>query len=255
MVHECAARSAVKLFPRRKKQNSGESESLLKPRARGTSPLVFTRKTIEDLFSVSQNHAAEKLGVSATSLKKICRQLGISRWPYTKKRKAAAEHQLEDSDTSSARGASCSGTPRTWKEELHMAGGRALGDSEDYTDDEVPCNLVPTTGVLLKTAFDIHSPSPVPVLHERCAQHRDAGDEVPLNGAETLAEIKRSAVRAAQRIGDAAQVQVGPAGYFFDSGNGTDDFHDLCTSSNEDLHWLVPTPLQFHGADEPLVLS
>ena len=244
----------VRLFPRRKKQHGGDSEALIKSRPRGTSPLVFTRKAIEDLFSVSQNLAAEKLGVSATSLKKICRQLGITRWPYTKKKttKKAAEHQLGDSDTSCARVTSSCSESQQEPALLSLRDSSSLGDSEDWTDEEEPCSLEPAAGVLLKAPFAVHSPSPV--VHERCA-HRDADDEDPSNDATTLAEIKRSAVRAAQRIGDAAQVQVGPASYSY-SWQIADDFHDHHgTSSNEDLHWLVPTLLQSHVAYEPSMFS
>ena len=33
--------------------------------------------------------AAQRIGVSTTSLKKVCRKLGVDRWPYRKDRPAA----------------------------------------------------------------------------------------------------------------------------------------------------------------------
>lgn len=87
LLHTVAMK-AVSLFPRRKKSSGSSNEKHTPPRRRGTSPRVFQERDITDLFSYPQQKAAEHLGVSTTSLKKICRKLGIVRWPYTKSKTA-----------------------------------------------------------------------------------------------------------------------------------------------------------------------
>ncbi|EKX40546.1 hypothetical protein GUITHDRAFT_113332 [Guillardia theta CCMP2712] len=63
------------------------------PRPRSIKSLSFPREEIKitvellrPLFSTRQEHAAESLGISLTTLKAACRQLGIIRWPYTRKK-------------------------------------------------------------------------------------------------------------------------------------------------------------------------
>jgi hypothetical protein len=71
----------VKIFSRRK---VGESSHQC-PRGRRRCPLEFNLETISAMSNMPQAHAALKLGVSVTSMKQICRRLGIDRWPYTRK--------------------------------------------------------------------------------------------------------------------------------------------------------------------------
>ena len=42
---------------------------------------------------MKQEHAAKQLRISVTSLKSVCRQLGISRWPYTRGPKATTTRE------------------------------------------------------------------------------------------------------------------------------------------------------------------
>lgn len=42
----------------------------------------LTFEDLEPLFCVSQQEAAERLGISATTLKKASRRLGLRRWPF-----------------------------------------------------------------------------------------------------------------------------------------------------------------------------
>jgi hypothetical protein len=45
-------------------------------------PVYVTLEALEQLSSLSLPKAASKLGISATAMKKACRKLGITRWPY-----------------------------------------------------------------------------------------------------------------------------------------------------------------------------
>jgi len=49
------------------------------------APLVLTKQNITTLFKLSQTDAAARLGVSITSLKKVCRKMGIARWPFNRR--------------------------------------------------------------------------------------------------------------------------------------------------------------------------
>ena len=80
-------RGVVHLFPRRK---HGEHEV---PQVR-RAPLLVQRETISALFGRPQVEAAQKLGISVTTFKQVCRKLGVTRWPYwrsSKKRSTPAK--------------------------------------------------------------------------------------------------------------------------------------------------------------------
>ena len=64
----------VHLFPRRKAGDTVFPE-------KGRLPVKVDRKTIEAMFGMPQPHAARTLGISLTSLKQVCRKLGVTRWP------------------------------------------------------------------------------------------------------------------------------------------------------------------------------
>eukprot|EP00960_Hanusia_phi_P049028 759321-Hanusia_phi.AAC.2 len=70
----------IRLFPRRK---LGEDEGPQK----GRLPLVIDITTLQNLYGVPLVKAAKILGISLTTLKQVCRRLGIQRWPYQKPRK------------------------------------------------------------------------------------------------------------------------------------------------------------------------
>eukprot|EP00960_Hanusia_phi_P049375 759523-Hanusia_phi.AAC.1 len=53
---------------------------------RKTRKVELTVNMLEPLYHTRQEDAAAILGVSLSSLKSSCRKLGISRWPYSRKR-------------------------------------------------------------------------------------------------------------------------------------------------------------------------
>jgi hypothetical protein len=67
----------VSLFPRRK---AGQAER--KAKKGEARPVSFDRKSIEALFGKPQAEAAHELGIALTTLKHLCRSMGIERWPY-----------------------------------------------------------------------------------------------------------------------------------------------------------------------------
>eukprot|EP00960_Hanusia_phi_P072833 767884-Hanusia_phi.AAC.3 len=64
------------VHPRRKR---GEN-------ARSISEVTVTLKDIQDLFHLRQEAAAQTLGISLTAFKTACRQLGVAKWPYARRR-------------------------------------------------------------------------------------------------------------------------------------------------------------------------
>jgi len=100
--------AAVQLYPRRKAGSTGS------PIPKGRSPMLLSYQCIASLFGRPQSEAAERLGISLTSLKQVCRKLGVPRWPYARPCKAAsakrrmqaaveaAQTRAEESDSSDA---------------------------------------------------------------------------------------------------------------------------------------------------------
>jgi len=52
------------------------------PTARGRPPVKVDLAALQTMFDRPQPAAAHSLGISLTSLKLVCRRLGLSRWPY-----------------------------------------------------------------------------------------------------------------------------------------------------------------------------
>ena len=81
----------VRLFPRRKAQDNGKSpqQERSSTTRNGRAPMVLSLDDIVPLFDLPQAQAAQRLGVALTSLKVVCRKLGVDRWPYLRGSKAA----------------------------------------------------------------------------------------------------------------------------------------------------------------------
>lgn len=57
--------------------------------ARGRPPAKVDVEMMKRMFGMPQPEAAKALGVSLTTLKQVCRRLGLQRWPYRRPCKAA----------------------------------------------------------------------------------------------------------------------------------------------------------------------
>ena len=53
----------------------------VRPR-RGRQPVAIDLAAVRSKFALPQQQAAQQLGISLTSLKQVCRKLGLTRWPY-----------------------------------------------------------------------------------------------------------------------------------------------------------------------------
>jgi hypothetical protein len=106
----------VQLFPRRKtgpkaSRDAGVALSREESFPRGRQPTLIDYETVASHFSVPQGIAASMLGISVTSLKAVCRRMGVHRWPYRRVRKedacratdcrvsAAVGHAISESTT------------------------------------------------------------------------------------------------------------------------------------------------------------
>ena len=70
------------VIPRRKaRASAGQSESP-SVRRRRMAPVRISLEVLDKLSSLSLSAAAFRLGISPTAMKKSCRKLGVTRWPY-----------------------------------------------------------------------------------------------------------------------------------------------------------------------------
>ena len=56
------------------------------------APVVLTRELIESYFTMPLSAASKDLGLCATAIKKVCRKMGISKWPF-RDRLLAQKHE------------------------------------------------------------------------------------------------------------------------------------------------------------------
>ncbi|EKX37111.1 hypothetical protein GUITHDRAFT_145221 [Guillardia theta CCMP2712] len=59
------------------------------PAQRNRKPLTFDINKISGLFHMRQTDAADFLGISLTTLKTVCKQLGVTRWPHARSKQDA----------------------------------------------------------------------------------------------------------------------------------------------------------------------
>ena len=68
----------VTLFPRRK---AGQTRP-----GGGRGPVVLTLELLQQFYGMPLHVAAKQLGICQTAIKKVCRKLGIKKWPYKEMR-------------------------------------------------------------------------------------------------------------------------------------------------------------------------
>eukprot|EP00960_Hanusia_phi_P053469 762091-Hanusia_phi.AAC.3 len=74
------AERQIYLFPRRK---LGQKVIPHK----GRRPMAIDLAVLQKFFHLPQSKACIALGISLTALKQLCRKLGVTRWPYERKKK------------------------------------------------------------------------------------------------------------------------------------------------------------------------
>eukprot|EP00287_Rhodomonas_sp_CCMP768_P015357 CAMPEP_0196758034 /NCGR_PEP_ID=MMETSP1091-20130531/103975_1 /TAXON_ID=302021 /ORGANISM="Rhodomonas sp., Strain CCMP768" /LENGTH=415 /DNA_ID=CAMNT_0042106835 /DNA_START=86 /DNA_END=1333 /DNA_ORIENTATION=+ len=78
-VQHLSPEHGVVIRPRRRKEEASPEGLEIESDA---SPVVITREVLSSLFSLPLSAAADRLRISVTSLKKICRSFGVRLWPY-----------------------------------------------------------------------------------------------------------------------------------------------------------------------------
>eukprot|EP00960_Hanusia_phi_P071432 767554-Hanusia_phi.AAC.3 len=68
----------ITLFPRRK---AGQAQP-----GGGHGPVILSLELLEQFYNMPLHLAAKRLGICQTAIKKVCRKLGIKKWPYKEKR-------------------------------------------------------------------------------------------------------------------------------------------------------------------------
>jgi len=86
----------VLLYPRRKGDARGDARS--DAPQRGRKPVSLELATVEAKFDLPQPEAAMELGISLTSLKLVCRKLGLKKWPYRRPGKSHPAPKKEAKD-------------------------------------------------------------------------------------------------------------------------------------------------------------
>jgi len=109
------------ILPRRK---AGQPET-----ERESEPVVLNRDVLESLFHLPLAAASGKLGLSATSIKKVCRRMGIIKWPYKSCRSGSKRGSGATSPTSSENSAAA--TPPH-----HESASSLEDEDEDETVEE-----------------------------------------------------------------------------------------------------------------------
>ena len=91
------------VFPRRKVGRSSRAPGGGNSRA----PVVLSEEKLRECFDLPLHVASKKMGICITAIKKVCRKLGIHKWPYRelKERKAAIKGRGGDADVAGSVGA------------------------------------------------------------------------------------------------------------------------------------------------------
>eukprot|EP00287_Rhodomonas_sp_CCMP768_P031679 CAMPEP_0202830796 /NCGR_PEP_ID=MMETSP1389-20130828/16406_1 /ASSEMBLY_ACC=CAM_ASM_000865 /TAXON_ID=302021 /ORGANISM="Rhodomonas sp., Strain CCMP768" /LENGTH=275 /DNA_ID=CAMNT_0049504467 /DNA_START=38 /DNA_END=862 /DNA_ORIENTATION=- len=76
------------VFPRRK---GGQLK-----KSKDCAPVIITQEVLQPCFGMPLIAAANKLGICATALKKVCRKLGIHKWPYKELKPSLSAGSIKD---------------------------------------------------------------------------------------------------------------------------------------------------------------
>ena len=123
-------KASVHLFPRRKAGSKDAS-----PPAKGRAPILVSYQAIASFFGQPQNDAARQLGISLTTLKQVCRKLGLTRWPYMRPCKSASAKRMREA-ARAAKHAQAKAS-RTVKAEHSENWGRCASDDSDCSAETI----------------------------------------------------------------------------------------------------------------------
>ena len=79
------------IIPRRKKK-----EGIGVPAKNLAKPVKIALDLLEQLSCLSLSQAADTLGISSTAMKKSCRKLGVTRWPYRSDQPSGGQCHIDD---------------------------------------------------------------------------------------------------------------------------------------------------------------
>jgi len=117
------------ILPRRK---SGQSEV----DRESIEPVILNRALLQSLFHLPLATASKRLGLSATSIKKVCRKIGIIKWPYKSCRKRGSSCDSGSDKSSSTTLSSSSPVTNQTDEESDYTNEDIEEDDENEDDDE-----------------------------------------------------------------------------------------------------------------------
>lgn len=149
--------SGVQLFPRRKQGEGGC------PPVKGRSPVLIELDSISALFDTPQMVAARTLGISLTTLKQVCRKLGVTRWPYmrTARKRLLARHvsgvDIEEFGDDSADGSTSESDDTSCSQSTSSTACTVKECASDNSEDEVTCTPAAHAPA---SYLDTHAPPP-----------------------------------------------------------------------------------------------
>jgi hypothetical protein len=125
-------KASVHLFPRRK---AGSKEA--SPPAKGRAPILVSYQAIAPFFGQPQNDAARQLGISLTTLKQVCRKLGLTRWPYMRPCKSASAKRMREAARAAKHAQAKEKAESSTKEEPSENWGRCASDDSHCSAETI----------------------------------------------------------------------------------------------------------------------
>ena len=154
------ATRGISVFPRRKIGGLAPSKH--------RAPVTLDYQALEGLFDLPQPDAARELGIALTTLKHACRRLGVSRWPYSRKRMDCSESGAADGAADERHAASqCTAlsdqglSDSSGERRAGGSSGGASGTSSQAGDKESDCTTSFASGdagldVLLSDSSEVY---------------------------------------------------------------------------------------------------
>ena len=158
----------VRLFPRRKMNDNVRESHGYNQRER--QPHLFDASAIADYFCFVQSDAARQLGISVTTLKKVCRKVGIERWPGPRRRCYRETRSWNDAHVQS----NSNPAPNSAR---HTSAHKSHGKNQQHRDR---CRLSRFQSVIMYHQFHANSANVISLARRlnRCARKNSSVDSV-----------------------------------------------------------------------------